>query len=191
MLKDMSKRVIVLFGNAGHGKSTVAKMMQELIPNSCICSFASPVKEAVHAFLGLGYVHDASVPSKATVVWGRTMREWYQWMGTEVGRARDPNHWVDVMFNNLSFRFRQGIETVIIDDGRFMNEWEMNVPGAAVRRFFVKRYGHTAEGVNPGHQSELEVHDVYERMMPEDIIFNECCLDRLQRTVEYFVERWL
>lgn len=126
------KKVIVVFGNAGHGKDTLSDMMQGTIECSSVegiarrMSFAWPVKEAARALVGMPE-RVAYGEQEERVAWrkfGKNAREWLQWIGTAVGRQQiDEDIWVKRIAQEILEDERNNI--FIISDGRFENEFDL------------------------------------------------------------------
>ena len=153
----MKKRVIVVCGNKHHGKDELAKNLRVLFPDSVVRAYADPLKEAVAIMLGvpLEWMYDQE--KKETVIrYGKTLRHWLQWIGTEVARDQiDRRVWVHRMGDYV---LQSDCTTVIVPDGRFHNE------GADLHSYLkvdaeiltvrIKRPGYR---VDMSHRSESEV----------------------------------
>jgi len=153
----MKKRVIVVCGNKWHGKDELAKYLRDRIPDSAIRAFADPLKEAVAIMLGvpLEWMYDQE--KKETVIrYGKTLRHWLQWIGTEVARDQiDQRVWVHRMGDYV---LQSDCMTVIVPDGRFLNE-SMDLRSylkvdAEILTVRIKRPG---VPVDKKHRSESEV----------------------------------
>src|SRR6516165_3032598 len=116
------KEVIVLCGNAGHGKDTFANILHELIPNSRRDSFAAPIKVIAEMMIGIppSLSNAPNDIRDKTIVYGRSVRSHLQRIGTEMGREMvHPDIW----FHRFADRALQAKENVTIgSDGRFRNE---------------------------------------------------------------------
>lgn len=134
-----SKHVPVVFitGKKGSGKDTFARYLKTAMmarlrgggpeeterPTVRVVGFADPLKEMVSRALGfpLWWCHEPAMKEKATV-YGKTVREWLQWFGTEVFRQgvhRD--FWCHAMLCRILGD--QDTKGWIITDCRFPNEW--------------------------------------------------------------------
>lgn len=116
----MAVRLIGLTGKAGSGKDTVGTILCRSY-NMYPSAFASPLKSALRA---MGFPEPEDRNAKEAVIPGFAFswRELAQTLGTEWGRARDPDLWLklcmakaDDTINNLGHK-------VVITDVRFENE---------------------------------------------------------------------
>ncbi len=103
-------KVIAISANwHGAGKSTVAKTLQQNIPNSEIISLATPIKELA---CSMGW--DGTKDAKG--------RKLLQLLGTDCGRnCINQDIWVNKW---LETALASGADTVICDDIRFQSEYE-------------------------------------------------------------------
>lgn len=122
-------RVVLFTGYAGVGKDTAA---QPLIEEGWTrMAFADPLKEAVYRLNPVVWVSVRSYSHLQPIIdthgwdWAKRhtdVRTLLQSMGTEVGRELfGPDFWVELLFTQAD---RQGIEKLVITDGRFANEVE-------------------------------------------------------------------
>jgi len=104
-------QIIGIAGRAGSGKSEVARMVIDSGDDVWAVPFAGPLKEiATHQF-GWDGEKDAR---------GRRL---LQMLGTDVGRAYDPQIWVKKFRDRIdTLRLWHGIRWVVSDDVRFENE---------------------------------------------------------------------
>lgn len=105
--------IIGLAGPIGVGKTTTARTIQRMVPDSVILSFAFPVKHIAREFFGWKGEKDER---------GRKL---LQMLGTDVGRAFDPDIWVRHMLKEISDLRELEPEPpplILIDDVRFDNE---------------------------------------------------------------------
>jgi len=114
----------------------------------------------------------------------------YRWLmqffGTDVVRKRDPSFWVRDMDARLIRRKRSECDVVVIDDGRFINEFELV---ARVWR------GYTIGLVSMrflrnAHESELSAQIVAE-MCDAVFMSREGLLDRIAESVRRWVRRYI
>jgi len=115
--KEGKPALIGFAGKAGSGKDTAGKY---LVDNYLFAHyyFAKPLKEGAKAMFNLT---DEQVKNKEKVIepWGRSPRELYQLLGTDVARSIDPNIWI----KNAEMFYRQAHgSSVVITDVRFSNE---------------------------------------------------------------------
>lgn len=167
------KTVIVVFGNAGHGKDTLADIIADLRPDSERYAFATPVKMAAKYLIGIPeHISFGSQEDKASFrAYGKTARQWLQWVGTEAGR--EAVH-TDVWVHRAADAIREADSRfVIISDGRFENE----------RTALKETLGEDARVLNvlvvrPGvvdrltHPSETVVHEMRQRHFSGEKLFD-------------------
>lgn len=143
------KQIVGIAGKAGSGKDTVADFLVER-HGFVKVSMASPLKAAL-ATLGFPEPHNRDDKEKLIEGFSFTWREAAQKLGTEFGRALDPDMWVKVM----AMRFRRATDRIVISDIRFENE------AAMVREHggsMLHLSGRAANlGANAGHASEAGV----------------------------------
>jgi dephospho-CoA kinase len=108
--------IIGISGKQGSGKTSLARALAELTDKAVILKFADPMYQ----------MHDAvnSVYNHYGVPTPQKDGELLQWIGTEHGRNKDENIWVNIMHTRLLSAYAQDVP-VIIDDMRFENEFDM------------------------------------------------------------------
>lgn len=156
----MTRQVLGIAGRKQSGKTTLAKALEER--GWVRMAFADEVKE-------LALTIDPIIDGQGPIVEGhwrlsRLVKEWgwdaakrepearriLQVVGTEIGRAIDPNIWVNKLANRI-YRLPADAK-VVIDDVRFVNE--CNFIRHTLGGYVVRLSG----GVQgDGHQSETEV----------------------------------
>jgi len=109
--------VILLSGKAGVGKSFFAKQFKELFKikglNVAVCSLALGIKEIAYKYMGW----DGNKDEKG--------RKLLQTLGTDVGRAYNPDCWVNYLLYHLENSSDFPYDVIIIDDWRFPNEHDV------------------------------------------------------------------
>lgn len=144
--KNGQPMIIGIAGKATSGKDTAGKYF---IDNYQFLHyyFAKPLKEGAKIMFGLT---DEQLLNKEKVIepWGRSPRQIYQLLGTEVGRSIDTNVWVK---NAQMFIDNSCGRSVVITDVRFSNEalWIREQGGVVV---YIERDQPTIEEF--GHSSE-------------------------------------
>ena len=134
------KNIIIALCSDGSqaGKTTVAEYIQRNYQDTVIESFAAPIKDMVtvlmgHAGLSRAFIgsrfHPACkeepIPVSAFGPCG-SPRRLMQTLGTEWGRCRiNPFIWTDILEYKLGYWFSRGAAIVVIDDLRFLGEFEM------------------------------------------------------------------
>ena len=120
----MTRLPIIAFkGKGGSGKSTAAKMLVD--QGYVKTSFAEPMRRMLEA---IGVECDAMTDTERKeaplgVLSGKSPRVALQMLGTEWGRALDPNFWVNLWGIKAAGILALG-QNVVLDDCRFPNEAE-------------------------------------------------------------------
>lgn len=110
----MDKRCILLAGDYGVGKSTLAKYLEKIIPNSVNLSFANKIREKLNQRLNIG--DDLySKPSKEYI---RYLIKGY---GEYLKEKISKDIWADLVCREFFFSLSKDI--LIIDDFRFLDEY--------------------------------------------------------------------
>lgn len=109
-------KVICISGKAGHGKDTLAQMMEEALVQSghrvLIAHYADLVKYVCKTFFGWDGQKD------------ERGRQLLQRVGTDIVREKSPDYWVNFIASMLNF-FGDDWDFCIIPDTRFPNEIEV------------------------------------------------------------------
>ena len=217
----MRKVIVVVFGNAGHGKDTVADMLAFELQDAQRIAFADPIKHAAMHFLGIPKeVAYGSFKDKQThMSYGKPARHWLQWLGTEIGRDRiNRNIWVHRAGDRA---LRAEEKFTVVSDGRFYNEHAVlddytahkavvfNVlvtrkgapePKGKPRTLFWRVVSSLASwiGINVGlvHGSEYEVWEMRQRVKAGEPLFdcvfeNDGTLGELEQKVRAFAVKLL
>lgn len=177
----MSLPHILLVGFKRVGKDTVAKMIREELHRRgvggliSIRSLAGPIKTACGDLFG--WTDDQQKEAEKEQIdptWGFSRRRAYQLLGTEFGRALDPDLWCKIWLNRAQ---RIG-GTSICPDGRFLSE----------ARFFKKLGGQVWIVERPGcvageHASEHDQGTVEMLNLADELLVNTSTLDFLQGQV--------
>lgn len=151
------KKVILIAGGQGAGKTTLADHLVSVLPNATRLSFADPMRALVKGVMDAVAVVELDLPNP-------DLRTLYQLIGTEWGRNIDDLLWV----KHAQKKARQSsFDYVIVDDMRFRNEFDafpdairirLECP-AEIRQKRAKYWG------NPDHPSENDLnsyHDKYD-----------------------------
>ena len=119
-------KIIALTGPKGVGTSTLANliMSNQVLPHPVgIMSFAGGLKAMLATILPPEAFTPEGKENPEYGLCGKKPRELMQTLGTEWGRDKvSENIWVDVMEKKI---LKSGLQSVIIDDLRFVNEWAM------------------------------------------------------------------
>jgi hypothetical protein len=157
--------LIGLGSKARQGKDYVAKYMQELFPEIKTYSFANELKkhcrdnhDEIETAFRLAKQYKGTIAKKDDPIYGYTPI--LQWYGTEVVRAKSPDHWVHVISDRIA---TERPEIAIITDVRFPNEanYIKNHDGYLVEVIRVKADGsrYLDPGRDPNHPSETALDD--------------------------------
>lgn len=175
----MATKVIAISGHAGHGKDTLAKLMQEQLEADgkkvLITHYADLLKYICKTFFGWNGEKDEK---------GRSL---LQYVGTDVIRKTDPNFWVDFVVDIVK-RFSNQWEYVIIPDTRFPNEFNRLVErGLDAIHIRIIRTGYlsTLTETQQKHPSETALDNV----TPDYYIENSGDLNALkEKTTKWVME---
>lgn len=185
----MGKIIIAIFGNSAHGKSTAAKLIEDEV-HATVINFADPVKVVGEAMVGIPLsISHGTQDDKATYqAYGKSARQWLQWIGTEVGRDGVDNHvWVDRFIDKAE---QAKTQWIIAGDGRFPDEEFLYLKKAAEARGH-KVYGaiirRPAVPVNMEHRSESIVAKVDDSIFDARFL-NEGSLDDLRGKLSRYVQ---
>lgn len=103
--------LIGLCGRAGVGKTAAAQALCQIFPGTFIRPMAFPLKQLARDYFGWGGEKD------------QRGRELLQHLGTDTGRAWDPDIWVKKWTSGVFDIWTMIPETgIIVDDVRFQNE---------------------------------------------------------------------
>lgn len=117
----MATKLIGLTGKAGSGKDTVGQYLHKWA-NAYTLAFAYPIKAALAA---MGFPEPKDREAKEAVIAGFNFswRELAQTLGTEWGRARDPDLWLKLAMQEVDhIQAVRSHNLVVITDVRFENE---------------------------------------------------------------------
>lgn len=151
--------ILGLSGPAGSGKTTTARHLVKRY-GFYELSFATPIKNALNALFGWDYSKWEDREWKESPLVDRgdgirlSPRRLAQWLGTEAGRAIDPDIWVNYLFRTHERMLRSPGARVVISDVRFDNE-------ATAIRGIGGRVIHLDDMVTrefPSHASEIGPH---------------------------------
>ena len=162
----MTQEIIGFTGQAGVGKTTIARMLSRHQWQSDIVSFAGSLKGALQILTMLPSQHFTDAKLKEMLIdgVGKSPRELMQLCGTEfVRKMVHPDFWVWRMHRVLADM--REYELIMIDDVRFENEAALvrELGGTVVhlRRDF------KSPTVHSGHESERSL-----RVMEGDIVID-------------------
>ena len=152
--KDGKPAVIGFAGKAHAGKDIAGKYLVDKYYFKHYY-FAKPLKEGCNKMFNLS---DEQIRNKEKVIepWGKSPRELYQLLGTDVARTIDPNVWV----KNAEMFYKNAIGfSVVITDVRFANEakWIRDKGGIVV---YINRQQKEIEANNHSSENGLSGKDV-------------------------------
>ncbi len=168
-------KTFAIVGYARHGKDTVAEAIQKLVrPKSVrIYHLADPIKEMAASF---GW--DGNKDKK-----GRTF---LQQLGTEIGRAYNDNHWVDIMERDRRRCRSIPLDYYLIPDVRFENEVKSLTKGHCII-IVVKRPVHgfwkkIKQLFTRRHSSER--YEKWIKKYPHHVVINDGTIAGLEKKIE-------
>lgn len=115
--------IIMFSGYIGAGKSEAAKILNSLIYNSRIISFAGQIKEETAAFFKFPVELCYTQEGKATVlpIFNKSVRELILEYSAHMKELYGENIWIDLVIKKI--KSNPGVVTWIIDDWRYPNEY--------------------------------------------------------------------
>lgn len=125
----MKKRIILISGAQGSGKTTLANEIERRIYKTTYTPIRLKFADALYDLHKLiyDYLHDEYGVNKPDKPDGKLL----QVLGTDWGRVKDPNFWVKITKNRLNKL--ESDQIAIIDDARFPNEINAVSRGKSVR----------------------------------------------------------
>ena len=168
---------LLLFGEIGAGKSTVAGVLTELIGAERV-SFADALREEAASMLAFaeGKLHDLEW-IKATILRMRDpetkpiYRDFLRWLGP-YRRDTNPDHWVNLWEKRILKLWDEAdacgcgrSELIVADDTRYDNEVRRGMR-LGMARVLVTRAGHKRE--HDTHNSETD----WRKWQPDATIYN-------------------
>jgi hypothetical protein len=160
--------LILLSGKAGAGKTYSAKILNDYFKskelNVITASFALGIKKLAKDFIGWDGKKDER---------GRKL---LQTLGTEVGRAYNPNCWIEYLFGYLENSSNFPYDVIIIDDWRFPNEYEYFVDDLLYTPIKVRVMSLPSNDLPDSckeHESETALSSVVDSEYYDYILFNE------------------
>lgn len=156
-------QIIGFAGRAGSGKTTAAKILVREF-GFTRTRFADPLKDMLRAYLKhqgvaaktIVAMLDGSLKNEPTpFLSGKSPRHCMMTLGTEWGRELvSQSFWTDAWQNRVNHLAETGIDRIVVDDVRFLNEVD------AVHRqrgIIVKITGRSLMAVDANHASERDL----------------------------------
>lgn len=173
----MSVKVIAISGRAGHGKDTVASIIEDYLKQDgktvLITHYADLLKYICKTFFGWDGKKDEK---------GRSL---LQYVGTDVIRKSEPNFWVDFVADIIKY-FEKQWDYVLIPDTRFPNEFDrlkeksLDVIHVRVIR---KNYQGMLTDEQKKHPSETALDDA----IPDYLFENSGSIDELKQKIKTWI----
>jgi dephospho-CoA kinase len=164
------KFIIGVSGKLGSGKdfitsNVIIPVLEKLQKRYLNLNFADQIKINVITKNGINYsdVYETKTESS---------RQLLQKEGTEIGRTADKNTWVNYLDNWIKVHYSRGVNTFVVSDVRFMNEFDYvkNLNGIMIKIIAPKRNNIRLLQESNGNK------DVYDKI---SIHRSECDLDLL------------
>ena len=182
--------IIGFTGNAQVGKTTSATYLQGAFKSgdsynlSDIRSFASGLKQTAKAiYPSLNLDKKEEIDPEV----GKSPRQVLQILGTDIARKIDSKTWTRMMVNQLK-EDKKRLSTVMIDDIRFMNEYECLVefeqedPEITFRFVGIERPGKAPKWYQRPHASEKHIKALYKKA--DHIILNNGTMEELYEQLD-------
>lgn len=168
------KRAILIFGNAQHGKDSLADAILAAAERAGLPArklrFADPVKNVAIEMLGMprevAYGDGVSTARREElrrewVVYGRNAREWLQWIGTELGREQiSQTLWADTLVRKIE---HGPSALTVVPDGRFYTELDsaarLRAAGIPTLVARIRRLGAPVDASHPSEAEQLTMAD--------------------------------
>ena len=149
----MNKKILVLYGNKGCGKSSIANELSSH-RRWTRYSLAEPIRRMLAGAFGQELMNIfADKECSRNEFGGASIREAMIRLGTDWGRSMYENIWVDWTLDRLKNSY--WVDRVVIDDARFNNEYAaLKAAGAKFVR--VRRAAVDESIAEQTHQSETE-----------------------------------
>ena len=173
----MSVKVIAISGHAGHGKDTVANIIEDYLKQDgktvLITHYADLLKYICQTFFGWNGRKDEK---------GRSL---LQYVGTDVIRKSEPNFWVDFVADIIKY-FEEQWDYVLIPDTRFPNEFDrLKEKGldAVHVRVIRKNYQSLLTNEQKKHPSETALDDT----VPDFLFENSGSIDEKKKKIKTWI----
>jgi len=200
----IERTVVGVFGNKQHGKDTFAGLVDKHVRHTLkqrtkVFALADPLKEcAIHllgmprsAAIGEGIPREERERLREEwVAYGKTARQWLQWVGTELRDQIDKDLWIDHAIDTVIADDR-GTHKFILTDCRFYHEHQnlfLKLTRLCVG-FTTVRIHRPGVLVNLDHASESEVASMDDEMF-DYVVVNDGGLEQLDMKAKEYVA-WL
>jgi len=189
----MRKRIIAIHGQAGAGKDTFATMLEQALDKRFVLcyqtAFAKEMKEFVAKVTDLpdGYIFGSSELRERPGPSGYSARQALTTLGTEWGRALDPDIWVKLMARSVA----ECDFSPIIADVRFENEMDWVVKNDGILFVITRKWQPPGKGQPPSttHASEQVAKNKIWKKFPHRLIENDEGLTELKLFAEQEANR--
>lgn len=176
-------KIVGLHGNAGSGKSMVSEMIKNAKPkNVQVISFSDPVRSFLKSIFS-NHIRDMTVFSDrtlkeaeiASLTSGASPRDLMKGLGSDFGRRFHKDIWIehalkrihDIELQNGALPYMERVDTIVIDDVRFENEYAaIKMLGGTVIFLvpppLVEKQDFTVyDWINTVHESEAGIYDLF------------------------------
>lgn len=185
-----SKIVVVIGGNAHHGKDTLADMLAERLPRARRDSYAAPLKACVYLKTGIPMEilnGPASVKEDTRFGrYGKSPRQLMQEEGEEARQRISTTVWMDRLLDRVSCEPER---VTVVSDGRHPQEefTQLREKLPKGSHFFGVRIVRPSEPVHRGHPSEDRIADAPDSLF-DFVVLNDSDLSVLALKAEQLAD---
>ena len=177
-----SSYILGICGHAGAGKDMVADLLIKKLDFIRI-ALAAPIKEIAHNYFGIPWeeLRRSDKPEK--------VRKLLQHLGTDVGRAYDPDIWVRRLGNTIN---NNPFERIVITDVRFPNEAETLVKEYGADLILIERPDNpNSNKPMMRHDSETSIDKIPTSLFTAVVINREDKQDEMLNDLVTNIEEWV
>lgn len=170
-------KVILISGKAGHGKDTVANILQEEIKNKGYKVMTTHYGDLVKYICGTYFGWDGNKDEA-----GRTL---LQHVGTDIVRKKNPDFWVDFIASILTY-FDGNWDYVLIPDVRFKNEIR-NIKDTGIDTVHLRVIRDNYEGTLTEEQKKHPSETALDDVSADVVIKNNGTVSELSETLKEMI----